>query len=104
MTIKQIIKKYNFKNVEKSDNWLDKIYTYKIYLPNLNTTWYINVEKSSIDKKLFNIFTRFDNYEILSKVNKQIECNTWSGKCNRYCFCLQQIENFINEVTTCQIL
>ncbi len=104
MTIQQIIKKYNLKKVDNNNNWLDKIYTYKIYLPALNTTWFVNIEKSQTNKKLFNIFTRFDNYDVLSQINKTIECNIWSGKCNRYCFSLESVENFIQEVTTCQIL
>lgn len=96
MTIQQIIKKYN---LQKNN---DSLYDYKISLN--NTDWYISIEKPTRACKFYSVYTRFTNYDLLEQINKIIPCNTWSGKCNRFVYSLQDIENFINEVLACPIL
>jgi hypothetical protein len=50
--------------------------------------------------KFYSVYTIFTNTskETFELINKQIACNTWSGKCNRYLNDLQQIEDFIRDV------
>ena len=94
MTIQAIMKKYSLTKTN------DILYTHNIYLENLKTNWLIKIEKPTRKCKFYSVYTRFENQSALETINKIIDCNTYSGKCNRFYYNLDEIENFINNVIT----
>lgn len=98
--IKEIIKKYKLEQTseEKDGKFLSICYDYKIFLKNLNTTWYLKFENKTRKCNFYTVYTRFYNCEVLQEINKIIACNTYSGKCNQFIYDFQSIDNFINNV------
>lgn len=106
MQIKKIIKKYNFEKTDKENGgFYDICYDYKIFLKNININWYLKIENPNRMCKFYSLFSRFDtnSKNILEKINNIIECNTSSGKCNRYVYDIADTENFIKSVMQLKI-
>lgn len=99
--VKDILNKYNFEKTDSNGNWLDKCYSHKVYLNNLNTYWYIDIENKTRRCGFYSVFTRFgEDMEYLNELNKVIPCNTYSGKCNAFVYSVDEIECFINNIIT----
>lgn len=92
--LKELLKNLGF----KKSNFL--AYEEKIELKNLGVTWHIKFENKTRKCKFYSVYTRFefDDNNILDSINKTIACNTFSGKCNRFCEDIEQIKCFINNV------
>jgi len=91
--MKQIIKKYG---LEKTKD--DVAYDYKIYLKNLDTKWYLKIEKPTRTCKFYSVFTRFENKESFKKLKEIFNFNEFSGKFNHFVYDMESIENIINNV------
>ena len=101
--IQNILTQYSFQETNKEDNdlFFSTLYTHVLYMPKLNTYFYVKVElpKNKRSKaKFISVFSRFSNTNVLREINNTIPCNTYSGKCNRFCNNIEEVKCFLSNI------